>query len=101
MDINSFIDFPQHADYMNHFVPFYETPIFYLTNSNISLFVLLYITSLSFVVVSAGILLLAGIVGSISLTVQDYSNPKSQLIYTQVSRESFIYSYSSRSQLKV
>lgn len=64
----------------------------YLFESNLTLFNhALYSGFFSLVVVAAGVLLLVAMVGSIFLTVQDYTTPKSQLIYDQLVRSPEIF----------
>jgi NADH-quinone oxidoreductase subunit J len=65
---------------------------FYLNDSNLSIFnVALYQGFLSLAVISAGFLLFLSMVGSIFLTVQDYSTSKSQLIYNQIHRDNHVF----------
>lgn len=65
---------------------------YYLTESNLTLFnVSLYQGFLSLAVISAGFLLFVSMVGSIFLTVQDYSTSKSQLIYNQIHRNNDVF----------
>jgi len=63
-----------------------------LTESNLVIFNhMLYGGFLSSVLVAAGFLLLISMIGSIFLTVQDYTTQKSQLIYDQLQRVATIF----------
>lgn len=65
---------------------------FYLNESNLTIFnTSLYQGFLSLAVISAGFLLFISMVGSIFLTVQDYSTSKSQLIYNQIHRNNDVF----------
>jgi len=64
----------------------------FLTETNLVLFNhMLYSGFLSSVLVAAGFLLLISMIGSIFLTVQDYTTQKSQLIYDQLQRVATIF----------
>lgn len=65
---------------------------YYLAESNLTLFnISLYQGFLSLAVITAGFLLFISMVGSIFLTVQDYSTSKSQLIYNQIHRNNDVF----------
>lgn len=65
---------------------------YYLDSSNLNLFnAALFTTFYSFGLISVGLLLFIAMVGSIFLTVQDYSNFKTQKIYKQIAQSDSLF----------
>lgn len=77
---------------VSEYNPYLSWSSYYLTESNLTLFnISLYQGFLSLAVIAAGFLLFISMVGSIFLTVQDYSTSKSQLVYNQIHRNNDVF----------
>jgi len=95
---NSFTDFSSVYFFQNLSLegePLFKIDLWvnnYLYLSNLTLFnVALFTTFYSFALISVGLLLFIAMVGSIFLTVQDYSNFKTQKIYKQIARTDSLF----------